>query len=1332
MSHAFHSPRMEPMLAEFHSVAEGLTFNEPRIPVVSNVTGTVVSSELTDPSYWVDHVRSAVRFTDGVRALEREGVTRFLELGPDAVLTAMARQTVGEDSAVAVSALRARRSEAETFAEFLAQAHVAGVGIDWEAFYAGTGAQKVELPTYAFQRQRFWLAPGTGGGDAVAAGLGRLDHPLLGAAVRLGERDEWLLTGRLSLDSAPWVRDHVVLGTVIVPGTALVELAVVAGRQAGAAVLEELVLEAPLVLDDGVAVQLQVSVAEPDEGGRRAVAVYSRPESRVGEGSAEAVCHARGVLVAEAGPLASVVPAVWPPVGCEPVDLAGLRVRLAEVGFDYGPAFQGLRAAWRDSEHIYAEVALPDEHADSAGAFAFHPALFDASLHGGLDWLDHGEGFSVGLPFSWSGVRFAQSGASRVRVRIGSAGESALRVDVADEYGTPVACVEKLAFRPVDQAQLASVQQAKNNALFTVDWTALSLPASSAVSAQVAVLGASGYEGVDALVAAVAEGGQVVPDLVLAEPSDAAEALGLLQRWLVADQLSGARLVVVTRGAVAIGDESPDLMQAPVWGLVRSAQSENPDRFVLVDVEGEVPEWGALAALEEPQVAVRGGVCLAPRLVRASEGAGAEAPEFDPDGTVLITGGTGGLGALFARHLAEHHGARHLVLLSRRGPDAPGVADLVGELAVLGCEARAVACDVSDREELAALIASLERPLTAVIHAAGVLDDGVVTSLTPEQLARVMGPKADAALHLHELTAGMDLSAFVLFSSVAALIGSPGQGNYAAANAALDALAAHRRAQGLPATSLAWGLWADASGMAGGLDEAELARLERMGVGALSAELGLGLFDRALRVGGSLVVPVRLDLAALRVQARSGLLPALLRGLVRVPRKSAGTEGSLAQRLVGVPAAGREAIAVDLVRGQVAAVLGHATSEAVEPDRVFKELGFDSLAAVDLRNRLTQVSGVRLPSTLVFDHPSPAAVARFLLSEVGDAPDRAVGQSRPATAAPVGEAGPAAGGTLSTLLRHAHAGGSIVSAVPLLTEASRFRPSFASAAELGGGDGYVVQLARGRARDEQASGGRELPKLVCVPSFVVGSGPHQFMRFADHFEGERDVYVCSLPGFRGEEPSPGSWDAATEVLADAIRRAVGDDPFVLVGYSIGGVVAHSLAARFEAEGVGVAGLVMIDTPTPEGEEETNRVFSLVMTEILERDHEAIAVDDANWLAMGTYMRLLGERVTTRIAAPSLLIRAGEPLGGRAAGAVTDIEDGPGGATGGVGAHAGDAAAVTHDWPAWQVGDDEVVIAADHFALIETAAPATAEATGRWLKVDRHGRPGRTVPMNPLK
>ncbi len=275
------------------------------------------------------------------------------------------------------------------------------------------------------------------------------------------------------------------------------------------------------------------------------------------------------------------------------------------------------------------------------------------------------------------------------------------------------------------------------------------------------------------------------------------------------------------------------------------------------------------------------------------------------------------------------------------------------------------------------------------MHAAGVLDDGVVESLTAEQVERVMRPKVDAALHLHELTAGAELSAFVLFSSVAALIGSPGQANYAAANAALDALAARRRAAGLPGTSLAWGLWADATGMTGELDEAELARLERMGVTALSAELGRELFDQALGLDAPLLAPVELDLAALRSQARAGLLPPLLRGLVRAPARRAGSGGSLAQRLAGVAEADREQLVLELVRAQASAVLGHESADAIDPDRAFKELGFDSLSAVELRNRLTQATGLRLPATLVFDHPNPVAVARMLLAEIGGAVESA-------------------------------------------------------------------------------------------------------------------------------------------------------------------------------------------------------------------------------------------------------------------------------------------------------------------------------------------------------
>ncbi len=1263
VSHAFHSQLMEPMLAEFRQVAEGLTFHEPLIPIVSNVTGALVSAELTDPEYWVNHVRGTVRFLDGVRALHSEGVTRFLELGPDAVLTAMARQSVDNDTAVFAPALRSRHSETDVFAGFLAQAHIAGAGVDWPVFYAGSGARQVELPTYAFQRERYWISAGAGAGDPAASGQGGVDHPVLAAAVAIGDRDEWVFTGRLSQDSAPWVRDHVVLGMVIVPGTALVELAAAAGRHVGGPVVEELVLAAPLILAEHAAVQLQVTVGRADADGRREVAIYSRPESGV---EPETTCHARGTLAVDESPVRSWLPLEWPPVAAEPIDVDALYARLAEIGFDYGPAFTGVRAAWRVGDEVFAEVSLPEEHVESARGFGFHPALFDASLHSGLSWLE--QGTSAAVPFSWSGVRLERSGASRVRVRISSAGESALRVDIVAEDGELVGSVRTLAFRPVDQARLEAGTSGGQNSLYEVQWTAVPAEDNSDTAGQASVAVLDGVD-LDALTEVL----DVVVAVIESGPVHAVteRTLGLLQRWLAKEDLADARLVVVTRNGVAVGDESPDLCVAPVWGLVRSAQSEHPGRFLLVDVDdsaGDVPDWAVLAGLDEPQLAVRAGKLLAPRLARSTVPL-TEAPALNPEGTVLITGGTGGLGAVFARHLAGDLGVKHLLLVSRRGRAAEGVTELVAELAALGAETRVAACDVADRGELAELLGSVEYPLTAVVHAAGVLDDAVIEALTPQQLGRVLRPKVDAALHLHELTADLDLSAFVLFSSVAALIGSPGQGNYAAANAFLDALAAKRRSEDLPASSLAWGLWAEAGGMAVGLDEAEIARLERQGISALPTELGLELFDRARGLDTALLVPVRLDFAGLTVRARAGMLPALLRGLVRAPARRVGPAGgSLAQRLAGVPDGEREGVVLELVQAQVATVLGHASAAAVDPDRAFKDLGIDSLGAVELRNRLTQASGVRLPSTLVFDHPTPAAIATFLLTEVG-----AVEENAPSGTVPQSTGQ----GTLSALLRHAHATGAVADAVPLLTGMSKFRPTFSSAAELGD-DGYVVRLASGEDRT----------KLVCVPSFVVGSGPHQFMRFADYFEGGRDVYACSLPGFRGAEPAPGNWDAAIDVLADSIRRVVGNDPFVLVGYSAGGVIAHSLAARFEEAGVSPAGVVLIDTPMPETEDAMNRVFSEVMTEILGREHEAGAIDDASWLTMGAYMRLLAEYRPASITARSLLIRAGEPLGA-----------------------GGDPAG----WPAWNLCDDRVEIAADHFALIAAAAGATADETRRWLE-----------------
>ncbi|MEU9007947.1 type I polyketide synthase, partial [Streptomyces sp. NPDC048551] len=378
-------------------------------------------------------------------------------------------------------------------------------------------------------------------------------------------------------------------------------------------------------------------------------------------------------------------------------------------------------------------------------------------------------------------------------------------------------------------------------------------------------------------------------------------------------------------------------------------------------------------------------------------------------GTVLVTGGTGALGGLVARHLVGQ-GVRHLLLLSRRGGDAPGVAALVAELEELGAESvSVVACDAADREALAGVLAGIpaDRPLTGVLHAAGILDDGILSALTPERLAAVLRPKADAAWNLHELTRDSDLSAFVLFSSVAGVFGAPGQGNYAAANAFLDALAAHRQAHGLPAQSLAWGPWdTSGGGMLGTLADDTAGRIARSGVAPLAPDRGLALFDAGRAAGDAAVVPVAVDTAALRAQAAAGGVPPVFRKLVRTPSRRAVTAApqesgsAFQQRLAALPAAERDRLLVALVADQVAAVLGHATAEDVQPTKAFKEIGFDSLTAVELRNRMNAATGLRLPATLIFDYPTPVALADHLRAELfagQDAPEAA--ERHPAAAA---------------------------------------------------------------------------------------------------------------------------------------------------------------------------------------------------------------------------------------------------------------------------------------------------------------------------------------------
>jgi len=455
-------------------------------------------------------------------------------------------------------------------------------------------------------------------------------------------------------------------------------------------------------------------------------------------------------------------------------------------------------------------------------------------------------------------------------------------------------------------------------------------------------------------------------------------------------------VVVATSGALATeaAEGVSDLAGGAVRGLVRSAQSEHPGRLMLVDLDQAESSLGALPtalACGEPQLAIRKGTVLRARLSRWSQptsGAIGDrehadgTPPFDPTRTVLVTGGTGGLGALVARHLASDHGARSLLLASRRGRQAPGAAELEAELAELGANVRIAACDVADREQVQALLAlvPVEHPLGAVVHTAGVLDDCLIGDLTDERLGTVLAPKVDGALNLHAATADHDLSAFVLFSSVASLLGAPGQGNYAAANAFLDSLAAQRRAQGLAGVAIAWGLWGEATDMTEHLGEVGRLRMARAGVRPLSTTQGLALFDAAGRADGALAVAMSLDPAALRAQARAGTLPSLLSAVVRLPAHDAARTGaaSSATRIASMSESERRRALLGLTLDHVAAVLGQASAEAVDADQAFKELGFDSLTALELRNRLGGELDLKLPATLAFDYPNATAVARYL------------------------------------------------------------------------------------------------------------------------------------------------------------------------------------------------------------------------------------------------------------------------------------------------------------------------------------------------------------------
>ncbi|WP_344295861.1 type I polyketide synthase, partial [Streptomyces synnematoformans] len=822
-----------------------------------------------------------------------------------------------------------------------------------------------------------------------------------------------MLTGRVSRAGDGWLAGHRIQGRVLVPGAALVEMALRAGDEAGCPVLEDLALEAPLELPESGGVQVQVIVDPPEgEGTARTVAVHARPDD---DPDGPFTRHATGRVTATASEDTTVEAwqGAWPPADATAVDLADAYDRLAERGYDYGAGFQGLTALWQDGSTRYAEVVLSKEHTGDHGpdAFGLHPALLDAALHtllidssDGVDNADDG----IRVPFAWSKVVLHATAATHLRVQAVAVGPDTVEITLFDAEGGPVAEVGELTMRTLAAAPQPTAD------LYTVRWTPRELPADVPDATGWATLGPvapvpdsavrhhphladllATDDPPTAVVYAPAPGGEPTPTAAHRAVQD---LLTLLQQYLDEPRLADTPLVVLTRHAHTA---EPDPVHAALWGLARTAQAEHPGRIHLVDTDDHpdtrthLPH--ALAhtlTTDTPQLTLHHGTPHTPHLTHLpSEGDDTGQALGRRNGTVLITGGAGALGGLVARYLAATHGVRHLLLAGRRGIDTPGAPELREQLREAGAQATFARCDLTDRDAVARMLAEIpdDRPLTAVVHAAGVVADATIASLTPEALREVLAPKVDAATHLDELTRDLDLDAFVLFSSVAGVLGTPGQGNYAAANAWLDGLAARRRARGQAGQALAWGLWGDVGGTGGmgaALGDAELARWHRSGIAPLTPELGLASLDAALRTRTPNVIPVRMDLPALRAQAEAGDVPYLLRDFAprrRARRVAAGTATgttALAARLAGLDAEAQDAELVGLVRTQAALVLGYDDAAAIDADQDFKALGFDSLTAVELRNRVNAAAGVRLAPTVVFNYPTPAGLARHLRDEV--------------------------------------------------------------------------------------------------------------------------------------------------------------------------------------------------------------------------------------------------------------------------------------------------------------------------------------------------------------
>lgn len=1595
VSHAFHSPRIDPMVEALQRVLEGLTFTPPDIDLVSTVTGDILTEEQArSAAYWARQARAPVRFSDALIRLRRYGVVTYLELGPDAVLTALGRMTADDGASTGwpdtawTPTLRRNADGVRGVVTALARLYTRGHPVAWRDLLAA--GDMPALPSYPFQHRRYWLvAPASG--PASGVGVETLHHPFLTHRIETAGEDGWRLTGRLSIEAHPWLREHAVGGVATAPGAVTAELLLRAGQDIGCDRMESLVLHAPLPFPDDTPVDIQLHVQAADQNGRRPVDCYFRPhgppEGEPGDGAW--LRYASG-MIAPAGH--SAIGAVseswadlqsWPPAHADVIDTAAIYDALAEIGVVLGPTFFRVQAAWRAPGGIFVEARFPSGDRAADGGFVLHPLLLDggmqAALIEGMTRGDDRDAPEIRMLFSIGALTLYQRDVTAIRAHFAlpvgdaSTDQNDLPIRIADAQGRPVATIGSVVLRAANAD--ATRPHLRRVRPYRLGWQVLQPAGSQPISicgiggapdaftfAATSDLTAFGnFSTVEAAAAALLDFDAVVlacPSDRNVSPSRAAytvtcSVLRDIQSWLADPRTVSYPLVILTQGAVATtaAEDAAGLGQAGVWGLVRAAQREHPGRLFILDWDGSaasrdrIPAAVSAMLAGEPMLALRQGALCVPRLLKSvdpevlalpgeggewrlaiREGAvggledlalvpassavagerdvkvavraaglnfrdllitlgsypaaatlgselagvvvatgagvtrfrvgdrvmgmgwsgtigshattderhlapipdgwtfaeaatvpsafltawqalvdtarlragdrvlvhagtggvgmaaiaiarhlGAEVfatahpakiavlrqlgiaadhcassrdtafantfetvgggrgmdvilhslsgemtqasmrllapggrlidigrtdagsadgfdrgrvpfvlstdPEvtaaslavlgtqfdsgalgplpvtamdvrrarealqlmrdgkhigrivlmmprpIDPDGTVLVTGGAGALGRLAARHLVAEHGARHVLLASRRGPDVPGAADLRAELEAMGAEVTIAACDLSDPDALAGLVSGISplRPLTAILHAAGTADPVDLVEMGSDHVERVMRGKADAAWHLHTLTRTTDLAAFVFYSSAVGITGLPGQGNYAAANTFLDALAAHRRHVGLPAIAMSWGIWEERSDMGEGIGAERLRQIFEAGFQPMTAGEGLSYLDAGLGDGHqsheTLLVPMRLSTKYLET-ASDPLLSALAS---RTDREARPDNAKV--DLMAMPEAVRRERLIDLIRIHVDAVL-RGEPQSILPTTLFRAIGFDSLTAVEMSNRLASVTGLVLPPTVVFDHPTPGDLTTYLLARLAEKGARA-GTAMPELK---GTASNATRSGLGEILRAAVLDGRAVEGLRVMEAVAALRPKF-SDAEASEQTPDAVWLRRD---------GEDKPLLICLDSFIPAAGNLTYQKLSGVLGSTYDIASVALPGFLVGQKLPETRDAMAAALATAVQNCADGRPFTLVGFSTGGLAAHIAAIVLEHRGTDPLGVVLIDTFP------ANTMNNASLSEVLgdwAGARGAFWSDEEDGLsAMAWYLALFDpDWRPARLRAPLYLARADRPM-----------------------------------------------------------------------------------------